>query len=179
MLRLNSTLTIIILLLLLGCGGGSNAPGDQARLSPPAGQPDPAAAGPVRLLLSAEPIAAGEWSLMLSSEDTGDLYQIAGSIEFDPQAYEVLSAEAGGGLGGPDEAYFVNSGSTDGTLDFAYTSRFFGRLNSGNLNLLRLRVRPSGQFSLADFNLATDTDRIRLRDSARQDLEFSFGRSSQ
>ncbi|MCB1217605.1 hypothetical protein KDL44_09435 [bacterium] len=178
MRQLKSLVTCLGLLLLLGCGGSGS--GDSGNTPLPAGNTAPGADNADRsisLVLEATPLTGDEWSLMLSADDAADLYQLAGSLQFDPLRYEVLSTEAGGGLGGPEEAYFLSSGEDSGTLDFAYTSRYWGRLNSGDLNLLRLRLRALDGFSLADFSLPLETDVLRLRDSRKRELEPSLRRA--
>lgn len=179
MRQLNSILTGFVLLMLLGCGGGKDSTGTQLPFGPAAGD-NPAgidADSTVRLVLDAENLSADEWSLMLRTQDAADLYQIAGSMLYPQDGYELLSVEAGGGLGGPDEAYFVNSESDSGKLDFAYTSRWYGRKNNGELNLLRLRIRAIDGFRLDDFELPQDSGMLRLRNSDKQDLEAEFSRS--
>ncbi|MCB1186855.1 hypothetical protein KDL29_06770 [bacterium] len=179
MRQLKSIITCLTLLTLLGCGGGGADRGGNADLSPGGNAPLPGSVDErsVSLLLEATPIQGDEWSLMLSAEDATDIYQLAGSVLFDPTMYEITSVEAGGGLGGPEDAYFVNSSADEGKLDFGYTSRWFGRVNSGDLNLLRLRVRALGDFSLGDFSLPLEPDSLRVRDSQKRELEPSLRRA--
>ena len=177
MRSLKPFLTLILLLLLFGCGGGNGNPqGGQTFVpgAPEAGKE--LAAGEVNLRLNAQDLGDGDWSLMLRATQATDLYQIAGSLLFNPESYELISVEAGGGLGGPDEAYFLNSDASDGVLDFAYTSRFYGRINSGDLNLLRVRIRPATEFSPADFSLQLDDGKLLARDSRKRVLEARFSR---
>lgn len=174
--QIKPLLTVLFLLLLMGCGGGGSVPGAQQLDQPLPVNNQPADSDQARLVLDAEALGNGEWSLMLRASQASDLYQIAGTLQFDPNAYELLSVEAGGGLGDPSEAYFVNSGGRNGELDFAYTSRYYGRINSGDLNLLRLKLRPTTEFSLADFSLPLETDSLLIRNSGKQLLEPSLSR---
>jgi hypothetical protein len=176
--HLKQLLTLLVLLLLMGCGGSGHDSGLPLTVSDPdSGQPGSQLEHAANLVLAAQALESGEWSLMLSSREASDIYQIAGSLLFDQTKYEIVSVEAGGGLGGPDEAYFVNSYESAGELDFAYTSRYFGSIHSGNINLLRLKIRPVDSFSLTDFSLPTTPDKLLVRDSHKRALETSFRRS--
>lgn len=150
-------LTLIGIVLLAGCRGGAGLDGPAAENNP----------GQLQLLLSAVQ-AGADWDLILSAHQASDLYQIAGALEFDATRYELLSSEAGGGLGGPDDSYFLAEQRQLGRLDFAYTMRFWGSGANGSLELLRLRVRAQNEMHLTDFELRTGPGELIARNGRKQ-----------
>jgi len=160
-------LTLLTLLLLAGCGGSG---GGSATLVPlPAGQPQPEVQAPagLTLALTAEPDGADQ-RVVLTAESAADLYQLAGSLEFDAGRYQLVEAVSGGGLGAAADSYFVCEPTLPGRLDFAYTRRYYGPGASGDVRLLEVLVSPVGTFSLGDFALSDEPDALLARDSARQ-----------
>jgi hypothetical protein len=172
-------LIVSILLLLASCGGGRHsvrggAPeqpggGIQAGGQPPA-NPE---AGSVRVSLSAEQDGS-DWRVNLIAPDASDLYQIGGTLAFDSTKYEVLTVEAGGGLGQPENSYFVGRETSPGRVAFAYTKRFYGAGASGKLWLVSLRVHPKGSFSAADFKL-DENQKLMARDSKKRVMHVEAG----
>jgi hypothetical protein len=164
-----------LFLLLAGCAGGSSA-------GPRGGQdsaPVIPAAGTLLLDFVTEQVG-DEVTVELRAPSAVDLYQVAGTLQFDPLRYEFVAVEAGGGLGQPGEALFVGQESQPGRVDFAYTQRWQGPGRNGLLRLLRLRVRATGQFDRADFSLDLRPDKLRARDSRRRDLAARLeGREAQ
>lgn len=158
---------VLILLLIAGCGKGAGAPRQQG--SQPAGD----SAGSVRLTLTAEE-AAGEWRVNLHAPGASDLYQVAGTLAFDPLKYDVVAVEAGGGLGQPDRSYFAGQETAPGRVAFAYTQRYWGEGSRGDLWLVSLRVRPRGEFRLGDFTLDRES-RLLARDSKKRALQVEAG----
>jgi hypothetical protein len=89
-------------------------------------------------------------------------------VKYDPQRYDLQNVEAGGGLGGPEECYFVGGESSAGRIAFAYTKKLYGPGVSGSVNLLSLRVAPKAGFSLSDFSLDTAPGKLLARNSKKQ-----------
>lgn len=174
-MRLRSILISASLLALLGCGGGANSPAG----APGAGQlnaPSSGAPGSAALDLSAQREGAS-YRVNLYAQGASDLYQIAGTLSFDGGRYRVLTVEAGGGLGSPEEAVFLGTESAPGQVDFAYTKRAYGAGYSGDLWLLSVIVEPqAGDFSLGDFSLDQQPGKLLLRDSKKQALSVSLTR---
>ncbi|MBN2081441.1 hypothetical protein JW859_04445 [bacterium] len=166
-------LTVLALILLAGCGGGGGAPIQLPDDSGTAGE-----VGAVTLQLSAR-AEDGSWRVVLSAPNATDLYQLAGTLAFDPADYTVVDCRAGGGLGAPEECYFLSGEAIAGELDFAYTRRFHGAGASGDLCLLEVLVQPAAEFRLADFSLATGTEALKVRNSQRQLLRVGFRRGVQ
>lgn len=165
----------ICLLILAACGGGTaKAPASGNQSAGPSAPAD--TQGELDLALQAQ--AEGtNWRITLSAPNATDLYQIAGSISYDTTRFSVVTAEAGGGLGGPVEALYVSGEPEPGRLDFAYTKRAAGPGFSGQLNLYSVVVQPldgAAQLSPAqvasEFRLELAEGRIRARDSRKQDL---------
>ena len=159
---------ILILVLIAGCQGGAGT--SQNPASPSENTGDPAVAGPIDLQLSAMSDGANE-RVVLTARDARDLYQIASTIVYDPARYEVLSIEAGGGLGMPEDSYFVAGEPESGRIDFAYTKRFSGPGASGDVNLLHIVVRPLDKFRLSDFRMDNAPGTTLVRDSRKRDVE--------
>ena len=103
-----------------------------------------------------------------------DLYQAAGRVEFPTGQYQVLAVQAGGGLGGPQECYFVGKETDPGQVDFAYTKKFYGPGVDGDAMLVSLVVVPLGQFAQADFSLAGQPG-VVVRNSEKQAIEIAGG----
>jgi hypothetical protein len=152
--------TLFALLLLAGCQSGSILDA----------QPDGQAPEGLNLELTAAKAGSG-WAVTLHSADATDLYQLAGTIRFDPGKYRMVNSEAGGGLGGPEDCLFLAEEAHPGRMAFAYTRRIWGEGASGDMVLLRLTVEPQGQFSLADFELLTGNDELLARDSHKRRFE--------
>lgn len=133
----------LLLLPLFACGGGRRATTADDGNAAPAAPDSQRSAGKLELTLTAAP-EGGNWRVSLAAPEAIDLYQIAGSLDFDPAAYEVLSQEAGGGLGDPTQALYISRETSPGHLDFAYTRRNYGSGASGDLLLYSLLVRPRG-----------------------------------
>ncbi|MCC7478587.1 hypothetical protein IT575_09035 [bacterium] len=175
MLRtLPGALCALTLLLLCSCGGnGAKAPASGTQGNAGGNQSPPARE--IALSLSARP-EGQNWRVTLAAPLARDLYQFAGSISYDNTRYEVLAAEAGGGLGDPSQALYVSGEPEPGRLDFAYTRRMAGPGMDGNLNLYSIVVRPlsndpaDAAAVAADFQLDLSPERIKARDSRRQDL---------
>lgn len=106
--------------------------------------------------------------LMLAARDATDLYQVAGTLSYDPARYDLLNVEAGGGLGGPEDCYFVGGETVQGRVAFAYTKRWHGAGAQGSVNLLSVVIAPRRAFSLADFSVDTGPGQLLLRNSAKQ-----------
>jgi len=160
-------LTALALVLLAGCGGGGSGTGTTIPLPDDAGTADET--GAVTLELSAQ-AQDGNWRVVLSAPAATDLYQLAGTLAYDPADYTVLDCQAGGGLGAPEECYFLSGEAAAGEVDFAYTRRFHGAGASGDLCLLAVLVQSTGEFRLADFSLETAADQLVVRDSQRRRL---------
>lgn len=160
----------IAAVLFVACGGGQSS-GINANRQVEPGQDQLRTA--LNLELSSEALDNGSYRVYLYGRQARDLYQIAGSLLFDTGLYTVELVEAGGGLGGPDESYFVDGQSEAGRLDFAYTRRWFGDGISGDPLLLSVTFRPLGSFSEKDFSIDSSPGAIRVRDSHKQDLQFS------
>ncbi|MCB1217603.1 hypothetical protein KDL44_09425 [bacterium] len=163
---------VLAVVLFVACGGGGGSQEAGTRL----GQPQPAeelSRGTLNLAMDSRAGSDGTTRVLLKAEQASDLYQIAGTLQYDPGLYELLLVEAGGGLGSPEEAYFLDGEGTPGRIDFAYTRRYFGAGISGEPLLLSVKVRPLGNFSLSDFSLDTSAGSYRLRDSHKQDMEFT------
>lgn len=173
-MRLQSILLTTLLLALLGCGGGNSpagAPGADEGAGLQANAPGSAA-----LELSALRESAN-YRVNLYAQGVSDLYQIAGTLGFDGGRYRVLTVEAGGGLGSPQEAVFLGTESAPGQVDFAYTKRAYGTGYSGDLWLLSVVVEPlTGVFSLGDFTLDQTPGKLLLRNSKKQALNASVAR---
>lgn len=160
-------LTLFAMILLAGCGGGG-----QATLSPlPAGRPAPASndARSLTLKLQAEDAGANR-RVVLVATDAVDLYQLAGTLTYDSSRYQLVEAASAGGLGEPDDSYFMCQETEPGRLDFAYTRRFYGPGVTGEVPLLDVVVSPSAQFSLADFAIDDQPGELLARDSAKREL---------
>jgi len=159
------------LLLLAACqGGGGTAP----TLAPTA--PDQVGEPPNLLQLEITAAEVGDlWRVTLQAPQAQDLYQLAGTLVYDPARYSIATVEAGGGLGGPEESYFVWGQRDPGRIDFAYTRRYYGAGVSGPAALLSVRVRPVAQFALADFRLDTAENALLARDGLKRVLEVSLG----
>jgi hypothetical protein len=157
-------IAFISLFFLVGCSGG--AAGSRLHTNP-GGSVAPATAGALKLSLSAAPEGGG-YRLMLAAPSAQDLYQIAGAVKYDPQRYDLRTVEAGGGLGGPEDCYFVSGETTTGRIAFAYTKKLYGPGASGSVNLLCLRVTPKAGFSLADFSLDLTPGKLLARNSKKQ-----------
>jgi hypothetical protein len=158
------------LLLLAACqGGGGTAP----TLTPTA--PDQVGEPPNPLQLEITAAEAGDlWRVTLQAPQAQDLYQLAGTLVYDPALYTVATVEAGGGLGGPEESYFVWGERAPGRIDFAYTRRYYGTGASGPAALLSVRVNPIAEFALTDFTLDTSADALLARDSLKRVLEVNL-----
>lgn len=171
-------LILSILVLLASCGGGHRTVrGGQQDLLPGsnrAGQPAPNPdAGSVKLTLTSEQDGS-DWRVNLMAPSASDLYQVGGTLTFDSTRYEVVAVEAGGGLGQPEDSYFVGQETSPGRVSFAYTKRFYGAGNSGKLWLLSLRVHPKGSFSAADFKL-DQNQKLLARDSRKRVMKVEVG----
>ena len=159
---------LLAVLLFVACGGGGGneqAPGnvvtqDQLRST-------------LDLDLSSQAMSDGSYRLLLHGRQAHDLYQIGGTLRFDPVLYSIELVEAGGGLGGPEDSYFVDGQTVPGRLDFAYTKRWYGEGVSGDPLLLSVRVRPLAAFNEQDFSIDTSPGALRVRDSQKQNLQFS------
>jgi hypothetical protein len=160
-------LPVLIFLLVSACGKGVGTPRQQGS------QPGDGTAGTVRLTLTSEEVE-GEYRVNLQAPGASDLYQVAGTLTFDPLKYEVVAIEAGGGLGQPDSSYFAGQETAPGRAVFAYTRRFWGEGADGDLWLVSLRVRPRGAFRLADFAVDRES-RLLARDSKKRELEVETG----
>lgn len=155
---------LLLLILLAGCRGGS-----KSAITDAPDAPNNSASGPVALSLDAVE-QDGTWRVTLTA--TGkDIYQAAGTLLCSEDSYNVLSIEAGGGLGGPRDCYFVGKETEPGKIDFAYTKRFHGSGVNGEAALLSIVVEPHSGFSLGDFTLAAEPE-LLIRDSAKQAIEF-------
>jgi hypothetical protein len=172
-------LIVSLLLILASCGGGGSRPRTGQPDAPAGGvqqpgqpQPDPAA-GSLRVTLTSEQ-DGNDWRVTLTAPSASDLYQIGGTLAFDSAKYEVVSIEAGGGLGQPGDSYFVGKESSPGKVGFAYTKRYWGSGASGKLALVSLRVRPVGAFSLTDFKL-DPAAKLLARDSQRRVMRVDGG----
>lgn len=171
-------LIVSLLLVLASCGGGSRPRGgqqDQPPVTQQPGQPQPdPAAGSLRVSLAAEQ-DGNDWRINLIAPSATDLYQIGGTLAFDSAKYELITIEAGGGLGQPNDSYFVGKETAPGRIGFAYTKRYWGSGANGKLNLVTLRVRPTGGvFSLADFRLDPNA-RLMARDSKKRVMRVEGG----
>jgi hypothetical protein len=172
-------LIVSLLLLLASCGGGHAAPrgGQQDQLpgsGATGGQPTPNPdAGSVRVTLTADQDGS-DWRVNLIAPSASDLYQIGGTIAFDSSKYAVVAVEAGGGLGQPDNSYFVGKETSPGRVAFAYTKRFYGAGANGKLWLVSLRVHPKGSFSAADFKLDPE-QKLMARDSKKRVMRIDAG----
>lgn len=179
-LRFPAALTVVLcsLLLLAGCGGKSSTPAASGPGNGPAVTPVPAGeAGSVQLKLSAAQ-EGGNWRLILSAPEAADLYQLAGTLLYDPARYAIRRVEAGGGLGDPRESYFLDSEARPGERGFAYTRRYAGPGASGNTSLIHFIIEPvSGRFDLADFTLSTAEMPLKVRDSKKHDFSVSITRA--
>jgi hypothetical protein len=186
----------LLVLLCAACGGGNSrganlgagngagqgntaqqpASGSQSGLAAPHSQ----SAGELELNIAAAP-DGDDWRVTLSASAAKDLYQLAGSIDFDPAAYEILSPEAGGGLGGPENAIFSAQQRISGRLDFAYSIRRFGPGRDGELSLISLKVRslsgdkPSASEVARAFKLDNSEGRLLARSSSKQRFDVSVG----
>lgn len=162
-------IAFISLLFLAGCGGGATgarlAPGSHT--GPGGANTPPALAGALKLTLRAAPDVGG-YRLMLCAPSVQDLYQIAGAVQYNPQRYDLQSIEAGGGLGGPEDCYFVGGETSPGRIAFAYTKMQYGPGAMGSVNLLCLRVAPKANFSLGDFSLDQAPGKLLARNSKKQ-----------
>jgi hypothetical protein len=159
-------LLTLCLILLAGCGGGGSA----EDLSGTTATPAP---GQLPLKLTAQQ-DGDTWTVELSSPAAHDLYQIAGGIIYDPAKYTVAGMKPGGGLGEGTRTYFAWGETTPGTLDFAYTKRFYGDGASGATSLALITVEAPGGFSLADFRIDPDPAATLARDSRKAALEISY-----
>lgn len=161
---------LIGLLLLAACQGGGGTAPTLARATPdPFGAPP----GPLQLELNAAD-TGDQWRVTLQAPQAQDLYQLAGTLLYDPARYSIVTVEAGGGLGGPEESYFVWGQRTPGRIDFAYTRRYHGKGASGPTALLSVRFRPLAGFALADFTLDAAEGALLARDSLKRVLEVSL-----
>jgi len=160
-------LAAILLILAVGCRSGTGTPIPEAS-SPGVGYTPPATP-PSGLELQLNATAEQDsWRITLSAPSATDLYQLAGTLIYEPERYTLRSVEAGGGLGGPQDAYFVWGEHDHGRLDFAYTKRYYGAGFSGQVSLLSIRVNALDGFRLADFRLDTSTGKLLARDSAKR-----------
>lgn len=158
-------------LFLFACGGGGGQQGQQSPAQQVQGS-DNALRQTLDLQLSSESYDDGSYRVLLHGKHARDLYQIAGSLRYDFALYEVIVVEAGGGLGQPDNSYFIDNIAEPGKLDFAYTRRWHGDGVNGDPLLMAVKVRPLGAFDLKDFRLEPQTDRFMLRDSDKQEIDF-------
>jgi hypothetical protein len=173
-MRFNSTLLGALLLALVGCGGGDS---DAIRAGGPNSQPVGASEqGDAAIELSTVKEGVNH-RVNLHARGALDIYQIAGTLSFDGGRYSVVGIEAGGGLGGPEDAIFLCAESAPGRLDFAYTKRAYGPGVSGDAWLLSVLVEPqAGAFSLGDFSLAEGPGKLLVRDGRKQALSVSVAR---
>jgi hypothetical protein len=190
MLRsIHLTLICVAAFALAACGGsgvsrnnvttGGNTPATPAGLDG-AAAPHAQSAGGLSLAFRAVP-EGSDWRVTLAAPSARDLYQIAGSVEFDASQFEIVSPEAGGGLGGPGDAFFTAKESTPGKLDFAYTIRRYGPGRDGAVDLLSLLVRQKNPASgLSDtalaraFRLQTADGATLARSSSKQRFELNL-----
>ena len=110
----------------------------------------------------------------MAANDTADLYQIAATIRFPAGQYEIDRIEAGGGLGGPEESFFVGDVTEPGKLDFAYTRRFLGPGRNGRIQLISFRANFQGAFSLDDFAVADAPADLVVRDGSKQAITMQL-----
>ena len=155
---------LLALLLLVGCQAGS------ALHDPPQEQSAPALK--LGLRLTAEQ-SGGDWRVLLTAPNASDLYQIAGTLRYDPARYDVLGVEAGGGLGGFEDCYFLSGEPVPGSIAFAYTKRRHGAGAGGDVTLLAVRVSPRGAFRVADFELDSAPGALVARDSAKRNFDIA------
>ncbi len=160
---------VVAALLFVACGGGGGSTGVSDRVNQPQISPD-GDRGTLSLVLSSETAADGNRRILLHGRNARDLYQIAASLRFDPVLYDIVLVEAGGGLGDPEQSYFLDSQSEPGKLDFAYTRRWYGDGVNGDPLLLSVKVRPLAAFNLSDFRIDNNTESIRVRDSRKHVL---------
>jgi hypothetical protein len=169
---------LLLALLAAGLLGGCRT--GAAVLTPQGGsnQPGVAEAGELNLTLGAQ-AEGSQYRLVLSAPNASDLYQVGGTLVYDPQRYEIDRVEAGGGLGTPQNSYLVNGEKTPGRLGFAYTKRFAGPGANGQVSLLHFVVIPRrGRFQLADFTLATADAPLKARDSKKHDFRVTVTRGA-
>jgi hypothetical protein len=169
------SIILISLVVLTGCAGGAMHPrvGPGATAGPDGpGSGQAKTAGELQLQLSAA-AEGGAYRLMLSAPNAADIYQIAGTLAYDTSRYTLIATEAGGGLGGPEAAYFLAGETAQGRIAFAYTKRAYGPGASGGVNLLSVRVTPNAGFSLGDFSLDTSAGRLLVRNSKKQAFAVS------
>jgi hypothetical protein len=162
----------IAVLLFVACGGGGQPSGVNA--DPQVDHSPDQLRSALDLDLSSEALDNGIYRILLHGRHAKDLYQIGATLEFDPALYEIVLVEAGGGLGGPHESYFIDGLTKPGKLDFAYTRRWFGDGISGDPLLLSVKVRPLGKFNKQDFRIDTSAAAIRVRDSKKQEMPFTY-----
>ena len=160
-------LALVALLALAGCRGGGFLPAHSDQDSPSG-----STAGKLSLSLDARQ-QGGDYRLLLAAPSAEDLYQVAGTLLYDPQRYEVVAVESGGGLGDPTQSYFVSGETEQGRLRFAYTKRFWGEGASGPVSLMAIRVRPLSAFRLGDFQLDQRSGMLRVRNSRRDSFSVS------
>jgi len=109
----------------------------------------------------------------LTASGIDDLYKVAGTLNFPSGGYAVERIEAGGGLGGPGESFFFGKETSPGHIDFAYTKRYFGPGESGNLRILRIILGKTGQVVAGDFVLDNSPGKLMLRDSAKREINLA------
>jgi hypothetical protein len=162
-------LALVPVLFMCACGGGSARLGS-GNAPEAAGQ----SGGRAALNISAR-VEGSMWRVDLMAEDAADLYQIAGTLDIDTAVCSVKLVEAGGGLGGPESAWFVGETDAGSRLDFAYTKRFHGPGASGDLRLLSVVVETTRSgLQPADleraFTLRQGAGELRVRDSERRNM---------
>lgn len=161
-----AAIAAVAVVLFVACGGNGSDPDSSAPLPTETGSDRQV----LDLGLSSESYGDGTHRVLLHGHGARDLYQIAGTLNYDPALYEIVLVEAGGGLGNPEQSYFIDNRDVPGSLDFAYTRRWHGPGVDGDPLLLSVKVRPLGAFELSDFSIDTSADALRLRDSQKQDL---------
>ena len=176
---MRNSIWIVVTLCLAACAAGCR--GNSAAVNLPAsGGSNPAGgqANTVRLTLDAKQ-EAGDYRLILSAPNASDLYQLAGTLVYDPQRYTLQRVEAGGGLGGPEASYLFDGEHTAGRHAFAYTKRYAGPGANGAVSLLHFIVVPlQGKFKLDDFKLDTTAGQLKVRDSKKHDFSVSVTRGT-
>lgn len=171
---------LIAALSTLALGASCRTTGAALNPHTPAGNGATAAgeAGDIRLALSAQP-EGGDYRLILAAPNAADLYQVGGTLVYDPQRYSIVRVEAGGGLGDPQTSYFFDGEQAPGRHGFAYTKRYAEAGASGPVSLLHFIVHPLGsRFNLDDFTLATRELPLKARDSKKHDFRVTLTRGA-
>jgi hypothetical protein len=173
---------LLAALLMSGCGSGGNTTTDPGRTEQPGNNDAPTPSGEAgSVSLSLDALTEGaSYRLVLSVPQAQDLYQLAGTLVYDPQRYRIERVEAGGGLGTPQDSYFMDAECTAGRRGFAYTRRFAGAGVGGPASLVHFIVTPLGQthFALADFSLNTAEAPLKVRDSHKHEFRVSIMRGT-